>query len=68
MPLFYPYRLIPELLFPNTIFDASDRFLEMAQKQVKYDISENDKEFLIEMGKASKIMLFIQITFNLLTK
>jgi len=50
MPLIYPYRLFPELLIPNTIFDASDRFLEM-EKQVKYDISENEKEYVIEMGK-----------------
>ncbi|ORX42808.1 hypothetical protein BCR36DRAFT_586956 [Piromyces finnis] len=49
MSLFYPYRLIPELLFPNIIFDASDRFLELVEKQIKYDISENDKEYLIEM-------------------
>jgi len=48
MPLIYPYRLFPELLIPNTIFDASDRFLEM-EKRVKYDISENDKEYVIEM-------------------
>jgi len=50
MPLFYPYRLFPELLFPNTIFDASDRFLDMEKQKVKYDISENDKEYVIEMG------------------
>ncbi|ORX85993.1 HSP20-like chaperone [Anaeromyces robustus] len=48
MPLFFPYRLFPELLIPNTIFDASDRFLEM-EKPVRYDISENNKEYIIEM-------------------
>jgi len=50
MPLFFPYRLFPELLLPSTIFDAGDHFLEMEKQQVKYDISENDKEYIIEMG------------------
>jgi HSP20 family protein len=49
MPLFFHYRLFPELLLPSTIFDAGDHFLEMEKQQVKYDISENDKEYIIEM-------------------